>query len=321
MAEAKDNSDTGEEFLKCPICLEFYVDPKRLPCLHTFCRSCLQTFITSSMKGESSESKTKVDFDCPVCRTMITIPYSEEIKTEDLASQFPTHQTICSLLDKHNIETNVKYCDPCMTEKSENPAKTWCKDHDKACCVTCITTGHRNCDNVTTLDVAAKGVKETKEIHTLIKLLYDSENALSDILRIRKQNVTKLEIQKETILSDLKAFRQRIDEHLNNLEDKLKEEITSKQKELLIEENVYISDLESKYATIVNYRKLLETSLEKASDVHTLLEMKRLINKAKVFGKELKLCTLDTNEINLELGFGQGSQIMLFSSHLGTVEV
>ena len=31
-----------EDYLTCVICYELFVEPKILPCLHTFCKGCLE---------------------------------------------------------------------------------------------------------------------------------------------------------------------------------------------------------------------------------------------------------------------------------------
>ncbi|XP_071092988.1 uncharacterized protein [Haliotis cracherodii] len=54
-----------EQFLTCPICFEMYSHPKCLPCLHTFCRHCLASYIQS--KNEV-EMKVRKGFPCPVCK-------------------------------------------------------------------------------------------------------------------------------------------------------------------------------------------------------------------------------------------------------------
>ena len=41
--------------LKCSICLEFFSDPRVLPCLHTYCLKCLQGLV----------SDRKSDLSCP----------------------------------------------------------------------------------------------------------------------------------------------------------------------------------------------------------------------------------------------------------------
>ncbi|XP_015235842.1 PREDICTED: tripartite motif-containing protein 3-like isoform X1 [Cyprinodon variegatus] len=53
-----------KQFLVCSICLDHYHNPKVLPCLHTFCESCLQNYIPA-------ESLT---LSCPVCRQTSILP-------------------------------------------------------------------------------------------------------------------------------------------------------------------------------------------------------------------------------------------------------
>ena len=50
-----------DSFLSCPICLQSYVKPKALSCLHSFCEDCIRDYIVS--KYENLEH-----FPCPVCR-------------------------------------------------------------------------------------------------------------------------------------------------------------------------------------------------------------------------------------------------------------
>lgn len=50
----------GEE-IKCPLCLEIYSSPKRLPCEHVFCNYCLSELLKKFLQ----RSKT---LECPVCR-------------------------------------------------------------------------------------------------------------------------------------------------------------------------------------------------------------------------------------------------------------
>jgi hypothetical protein len=54
------NPKSVSHYLMCIICDDIFDDPARLPCGHTFCRSCIEAWTT----------KTK---QCPVCRTRFTI--------------------------------------------------------------------------------------------------------------------------------------------------------------------------------------------------------------------------------------------------------
>ncbi len=57
------------KYLECSICLEFYKKPKVLPCMHTFCLSCLDEHIK-----KSSVDGKKQQFHCPYCRELIKVP-------------------------------------------------------------------------------------------------------------------------------------------------------------------------------------------------------------------------------------------------------
>lgn len=372
MAAAQPITD---DFLKCPICLEIYIDPKYLPCLHTFCRACLQSYITSSFKGKTMETKTKVEFSCPICRTVVHSPYP--VRIEEITNLFPSNRAITSVLDKQK-KLIGKLCDSCLSEEVENPAKTWCKvccaafcddctkyhrkmpiskkhklvqlfdmdvsemkitklefcdihrdelvkafckDHDKACCVMCVTIEHRKCNDVTSLEVAAEGIKERPETQDFLKHLRDSENALAEMLQISKRNVNDLAIQKVILLEEVTSFRKLIDKHLNDLEAKLKEEIVSVYKKSMLERTDHISSLDSNYAVIMNYRKTLEACLQKESDVHALLELKKVMTKTKQFEAEITTYANDMKEIKIELSLVSDVQKLLSIQNLGKVDL
>ena len=51
MATSTNVDKAVDDLLTCTICLETLKVPKYLPCLHTFCETCIHTYITSSEKG------------------------------------------------------------------------------------------------------------------------------------------------------------------------------------------------------------------------------------------------------------------------------
>lgn len=61
MAKAASLADTLGEHLKCAVCLDQYTEPKVLPCLHTFCKRCLQ--------GVLNHEAAVWKLICPTCRT------------------------------------------------------------------------------------------------------------------------------------------------------------------------------------------------------------------------------------------------------------
>jgi len=76
MATARSSYDET----RCSICTNDYTDPIFLPCGHTFCRQCIETW-------------SKLSRDCPLCREEFGLPgltknvaLSKVVETKELAS-------------------------------------------------------------------------------------------------------------------------------------------------------------------------------------------------------------------------------------------
>ena len=61
MAKAASLADTLGKHLECAVCLDQYNEPKFLPCLHTFCKRCLQGLLT--------HERGVWKLVCPTCRS------------------------------------------------------------------------------------------------------------------------------------------------------------------------------------------------------------------------------------------------------------
>lgn len=132
------SSEEGSD-LDCPICLEKLRDPKYLPCLHTFCELCIQSFIDSSISDCVRNQKT-ISFDCPVCRRVIPSP-AKNISAKEWAKQLPINQTILAVLESFQnqaVSEQEVLCDSCR-QNNEHVIATiqcqQCRDNlCKACC-------------------------------------------------------------------------------------------------------------------------------------------------------------------------------------------
>ena len=66
MAKASSVADSWLKELECTICLEQYKEPKVLPCLHSFCKTCLEGLLPIK-EGLSWR------VDCPSCRSSVEV--------------------------------------------------------------------------------------------------------------------------------------------------------------------------------------------------------------------------------------------------------
>ncbi|XP_056298405.1 tripartite motif-containing protein 3-like isoform X1 [Pseudoliparis swirei] len=135
-----------KQFLVCSICLDRYSNPKVLPCLHTFCESCLQNYIPP-------ESLT---LSCPVCRQTSILPEKgvcalqnnffitnlmEVLQRDPECSQ----PDACSVLESVSAAAAVKPL--CCPNHEGKVMEFYCESCETAMCRDCTEGEHR--DHVT----------------------------------------------------------------------------------------------------------------------------------------------------------------------------
>ncbi|XP_052084278.1 E3 ubiquitin-protein ligase Midline-1-like [Mytilus californianus] len=132
MATKSFNVKEEEDILTCSICLETFKDPKYLPCLHTFCKLCIHTYIQSFVSKESNNK----GFTCPVCRTSVTIG-EHSSNPEIWAEALPNNHLIISMFDRQAIQKLEKLCNACELSNVKQKAVSWCTVCQEALCFSC----------------------------------------------------------------------------------------------------------------------------------------------------------------------------------------
>ena len=112
-----------EKEITCYVCGDLFTDPKTIPCLHTFCKQCIESKITSIQE-------TEIEACCPLCRA--------NLPPDGIAS-IPNNVSITCLVQilKKRREfgdlMTIK-CDKC---EEDTPAITWCLECDNHLCHAC----------------------------------------------------------------------------------------------------------------------------------------------------------------------------------------
>ena len=130
MAEASDDADVA---LVCSLCLEQFVNPRKLPdCGHCFCKACLITYMTKLNDNKELENKLK----CPVCTKYYTI--SEEIGIKEWVMML---ETDCAKGQRHGRRDQDK-CASCKSLGRESKPTVFCLDCIKSLCHGCSEIRH-----------------------------------------------------------------------------------------------------------------------------------------------------------------------------------
>ena len=126
LSPSQRQEDFKEEFLTCSICTEPYDNDqhqaKCLPCLHTYCKSCLQ-----KLAGKRSK------INCPNCHSLVTLPGGT-------VDSLPGNFIVENLKDYRDAFNLAVLCGSCGEEGSQ--AVSFCHDCGCFICQTCVD-GHR----------------------------------------------------------------------------------------------------------------------------------------------------------------------------------
>lgn len=225
-------ADAALNRLKCSVCLNTYDVPKTLPCLHTFCKNCIDECI-QKRPSATAEDLASNEMRCPNCRQKYTLPSGgvENIPTNfeirqiiEILQSVPSSPTLsssegasnCKECTKKTIDffcdqCNVMMCAVCIIQKHNGhklvPIEDACKERKKALgetigdvvagCLEVDNALRRNKEVLETLKRdAGNCTKTVKAIFTSLRSQLDSrEDALL-------MAVEKVEHGKSALLND-----------------------------------------------------------------------------------------------------------------------
>ena len=136
------SSRTMSDLLLCTICYDQYDQPRILPCLHSFCQACLQTYINfhrtqyqQLIRRNPLNQTIAPHFPCPTCRENVSIPTEgiEGFRRDFRASQLK------DLLHSYTFRerVNPNECTACKCELPLKEMLSYCLDCRLYLCSTC----------------------------------------------------------------------------------------------------------------------------------------------------------------------------------------
>ena len=149
-SQSQSLAEGVDKELTCAICLSRYNQPKILPCLHSYCKGCLEDML--------KKSREKRNITCPQCKVIHELP-------PEGIDGFTTFFTITNLLELLHIHENTKAetlveSIKCNNGLDENPAIARCLTCSYYLCESCCTI-HRK-QNLTK-DHDVKTLEEIKQ--------------------------------------------------------------------------------------------------------------------------------------------------------------
>ena len=244
-----------ESRFECSLCLDRFADPRILPCIHTFCRNCLEKYLTEKYGAANPGTA----FECPLCRAKHILPSGG----------------IGGIQKNFYLEAPVRSQFPLCDTHPDEDLRFYCRNCDAAICRDCKVVSHES----HTADLIKSLFAEVKS---------NFEDCLDDTEKNINENEIKLReaiepeiLSLETLMSDTKShariLKRDIDNLVQDIEGLIRPRLDGKKQELLnIEER---SDEKRKYLN--DYYQRLLKAMESEEKHHILMLYKELVGKMK----------------------------------------
>lgn len=169
------------------------------------------------------------------------------------------------MLESHPFKVPMR----CATHNKKYDA--YCLSHERPCCIICVTSSHGKCTGVVAFDDALKGFNSKVAMADLGERLENITVNIENFLQNREKMLLDLGHQKESIAKTISDKRRVIDEYLDNIEDRLRQDLASKYTKCLEEINVQTEQIKKRLNKIDEIKKNFEQVKEKKSDLQMFL--------------------------------------------------
>ena len=251
--------------IQCQLCKKTLKDPRYLPCLHTFCRSCIDNNAKETIRSESTRT-----YYCPKCCRVAKFP--NDVSMSKWGDHLPKNKLASNVIDGYRIKTGNVICKPCNRKRKSAKATQWCIKCKEPLCDHCVeshssfkaTMGH----DVTSVSTAqSRPIKELlisplcdEHQEELDHYCYDHEKFVCSTCKANIhrscKSVFAASVYAQKARDDSKATAYSIDQHERNakilLENRMNEKESLEVSKVKITEQITsvrrkINDLLTKY--------------------------------------------------------------------------
>lgn len=120
-------SEGINDITECCICFDTFVNPRMLPCIHTFCHNCLEK------TSEQFNWRICEKVPCPLCKQEFNLP-------EDGVSGIPKNffmENLIEMTKMTKLPGKNDLCDQCQENDASSSAEVYCIECDEKLCKVC----------------------------------------------------------------------------------------------------------------------------------------------------------------------------------------
>lgn len=208
-------------------------------------------------------------------------------------------------------------------EKHNKRYDFYCQDHSALCCVNCVTEKHRQCGEVQPVDDQSKSLRAstafTKLEQGFITILQTIDEAKSN----RTENIKLLDEQKNSIQLEIKGVRKALNDHLDNLEKKILDDLNTAEQRHSIDIAQIVFEIDTRKQFLLDLQTIASCVKQIDSGIQALLATKKVEDMFLSEKKMLDSILSDKGSEELQLCLHLSDKIKSLNLDLktfGTVE-
>ena len=284
---AEKLADGIEQELTCAVCLDRLTKPKVLPCLHTYCKTCIEDIV--------AKSREKGTVNCPQCRESHPLP---EKGISGLITNF-TAQNLLELLEVHEADLDQKEKSGgkvlrCENGLDTNTAVARCQDCSIYLCDSCWKVHQKMVATRKHQTVSLKAVQ--KEGRILHKPQHCPEHE-DEVMKLYCKTCSK------PICGDCTYVDHRGHEYvfLKSVQEELRKGLESAMEGLREKEREFQVHLESAHEVEAEHQANVEASEQRINQAFESLIAQLQTRRGEVLGELHEISQIQGKQISAEV--------------------
>ncbi|XP_052100901.1 protein wech-like [Mytilus californianus] len=244
------------------------------------------------------------DFWCPECDEGLCT----ECKNHHSFSKASRHHGVILIEDYRKLSTDISNIMHHCTEHEKN-LQMYCPHHNQLCCLLCISTSHKDCTGMLSIEEIAKTSQSGGLLESLQKSLEDLKYNIDKIVKDRQINLTKIKEQRKKFDDSLKILRKRINIQFDKLEKETVNELNSAECDVKTKIEDLLKELQEKSERIAVLQKNISDLHNHASDLQTFIGSKTLEEKIEFEETYIQSLTEDERLRQFSLNYNYNKTI------------
>lgn len=326
-----DFPDTCKKTIPCPVCKAKATVSQTSDvdkCLEEISENHLLVTLIESIDDQppdrNCESCSKADFNLPEkaekwCTNCRIAFCAGCIKAHNVIKACREH-IVVSLKDMRvdplNSLKNHKNELPCNRHK-EKTLEFYCSDCKEVICSSCVAVQHRRCEQVETASDANRKLRP--EAESLLKDMEMEIKLLRECEKSQHMEIDELNANKDTIMKEISAMRNKINEKLLELEKKLSHDLDAKHVTGIQTVNDKLSDINGVIKKVEYTNLFLKHLLQYGNDGDVLSNYDKVATQVKHIKELTRKPRSNKLSIKFKLGFDPAVSKLLEAQTLGKV--